>query len=1483
MLKRILKILRNAFIVLFLLLAVAYFAVQTPVVQTWLTQRIASYLSGELGTTVTVGKVEIDLWARLVLEDLYIEDQKKDTLAFIPALHVGSYSYDSKTGRIEVQSAQLDNPYINIVRHEGDTVLNHKFLIDYVNSLSQPNDSAKTEMYLHSVILHGGRVNYINENKAVRNDFGIDLNHIMAHNLEVNLRDFAVIGDSVHAAINQLSFIEKSGFLMQDLQADLIMLPGYLQLNDAYIKTNRSEIKGYLGFKFDNFIDDFESFDKKVMMNHALSDTKLYMGDLAYFSSDLLGWDKLVELSGKFKGKVSSLKGRDLEIKIDDNTRFVGEFEMDGLPEIDQTFITMKIEELTTNKIELDRLQIPPFDSLHFLKTPDNFSQLGQITYSGNFTGFINDFVSIGKIETAIGDVKTDIALRMDEKLNDYVYRGNLATTNFDLGKFYNSTDLGAFSCNLYVDGKSLTLRSMNAGFKGDIYNLHFNGYNYTNIRVNEGTFALRQFKGDFSIDDPNASVDFNGSVDFKPEHPLLDFTADVQHMNLKALNILQQYDYSSISGNIRARSEGFEFEKFVGEIELDDITYCAADNDYYLEHLKLESTRRGEPKIILDSDFADAKIVGDFDVKEIGSSILEIVSEIVPSLDPPVRAHRAQKFVMELNVYDASQITSVFIPELSVARNTKLKLDVDELTNTFEIFLTSDSVRYQNNQLEVLVIDAQKRPNDPALYATILSDRLMVDENSFENFSLETRTEVDSIYTAMAWGNGTGWHSGDINGKMTIRNFEDLDFSFNESSITARNQVWNIKPGGAVSMLKKEITVQNFEIASGEQWIKAKGGISENPRTPLNFEMHEFDIGNINSFTDSQTKYYGILGGTASIRDAYNNLIFINDITLRDFKLNEYLVGYLCVQSSWDNIARQLRIDGTLEKDLANANIINKQTPLVFSGFYRPDDEKSPLDLVATVQDLDLAIINEFLTPGIIDIQGFTSGTIAVTGQPEAPQMEGEAIVRDASIFINYLNVRYSLEQQIGIYSDMFTFDHIRIRDQEGNPGFLTGQIMHDNFAEWNFDLFIEMEKPMLAMNTTEDLNPQYYGKAYTTGTVNIYGYQDQLEFDCTLKSERGTVMAMPMGATSEQTFENFVRFVDLDSNLVKQPRDYSGIKLNFSLEVTPDAEFKIIFDESVGDVMKGRGKGHLLLDISSLSSFNMYGLIEVTEGDYLFTLKNLVNKEFTLKPGGTIAWYGDPFAADLNLEAVYKVTASLYDLVPDPRYAGGQRVPVDLVMNLTGKMLNPGVEFDIEMPSVDQVTRSRVNSVISTEQEKNRQAFALLVLRRFVSPPNVSSDHQSTNALSATSSELLSSQVSNWLSQLSDDFNLGFNYSPGDDISNEEIALALSTQLFNERLSLTSNLGVSRNTSNVSQNASNLIGDIRIEYNITPEGRVKLLVYNESSDFRMATTQQSPYTQGVGILYQEEFDTLEEFWDGFRALLRNEERRKKKAEMLN
>ena len=49
----------------------------------------------------------------------------------------------------------------------------------------------------------------------------------------------------------------------------------------------------------------------------------------------------------------------------------------------------------------------------------------------------------------------------------------------------------------------------------------------------------------------------------------------------------------------------------------------------------------------------------------------------------------------------------------------------------------------------------------------------------------------------------------------------------------------------------------------------------------------------------------------------------------------------------------------------------------------------------------------------------------------------------------------------------------------------------------------------------------------------------------------------------------------------------------------------------------------------------FEMFGDYNIEQGEYLFTLYNVVNKDFDINRGGVISWSGDPFEAQIRLEA--------------------------------------------------------------------------------------------------------------------------------------------------------------------------------------------------------------------------------------------------------
>lgn len=333
----------------------------------------------------------------------------------------------------------------------------------------------------------------------------------------------------------------------------------------------------------------------------------------------------------------------------------------------------------------------------------------------------------------------------------------------------------------------------------------------------------------------------------------------------------------------------------------------------------------------------------------------------------------------------------------------------------------------------------------------------------------------------------------------------------------------------------------------------------------------------------------------------------------------------------------------------------------------------------------------------------------------------------------------------------------------------------------------------------------------------------------------------------------------------------------MEFNLEITPEAEVQIIFDPSIGDILQGRGRGNLNMSINTLGEFEMYGDMIIEEGDYLFTLQNLINKKLEVEPGGRITWNGDPSDAIIDLKAVYNLRTSVATLTPDtPDERLNKRIPVQCQILLSGKLLQPNIKTDIVLPTTDQQTRNIVNNSINTEEEKLKQFISLLVMNSFMSPDPgaafLAAGSTGTGVAGVATSELLSNQVSHLLSQISQDFDIGLNYRPGDQITTDELEVALSTQILDDRITIAGNLDVGGNQTTqttTTTNPNNIVGDFNIDFKLTENGKLHLKAFNRANDNILFRT--SPYTQGVGVFYREDFNTFGELLRRYREAILN------------
>ncbi|NJM25884.1 MAG: hypothetical protein HC859_10775 [Bacteroidia bacterium] len=483
----------------------------------------------------------------------------------------------------------------------------------------------------------------------------------------------------------------------------------------------------------------------------------------------------------------------------------------------------------------------------------------------------------------------------------------------------------------------------------------------------------------------------------------------------------------------------------------------------------------------------------------------------------------------------------------------------------------------------------------------------------------------------------------------------------------------------------------------------------------------------------------------------------------------------------------------------------------------------------------------------------------------------------------VNYLRTIYRFTGAVGFTPGSIYFKNMELLDGFKNKATLNGHIAHSNFGNMSINMDAAFRN-FQVLNTSAKDNALFYGQGYASGTVNFYGPLSNLRITSQARTEKNTRIYIPIGGTSTVEKKDFINFVNFSDSTFQQTLkreaasriDLTGISFDLNLDVTPDAYCEIIFDIKAGDIIRGRGNGDLKLQLDTKGEFNMFGLIEFTEGWYNFTLYDIINKEFEIQRGSRITWFGDPYAGELNITASYNQLASLGPIIPDPDIANSialrRKYPVQVVLKLDGPMLTPNINFDIKANDLPQ------NIMVETdagpqpvrldfqfnafknkldEQELKRQVFSLIVLRRF-SPPE---SFNTSGSVVSSVSELLSNQLSYWLSQVDENLEVDVDVAAMDQETFNTFQLRLSYTFLNGRLRVTRD-GTFNNQYTNQNNLSSIAGDWTVDYLLTADGKLKVKMYNRTNVNPITNSlgSQNAVTTGVSLQLTQSFNEIKD-----------------------
>ncbi|MCX7729400.1 MAG: translocation/assembly module TamB domain-containing protein, partial [Bacteroidia bacterium] len=654
------------------------------------------------------------------------------------------------------------------------------------------------------------------------------------------------------------------------------------------------------------------------------------------------------------------------------------------------------------------------------------------------------------------------------------------------------------------------------------------------------------------------------------------------------------------------------------------------------------------------------------------------------------------------------------------------------------------------------------------------------------------------------------------------------------------------------------------LEFVRQNQSIHIAGKLHNNEKDELKVSFHNFELQQINPFlSDNGVQLKGQLNGNIVWHQTLKKFLISSDVKISDFYLNNYFIGDIKTYTAYQPLNQSLFLRGNLSYNYSNVLGTETETKLKylsFEGIYYTNKKDSALDIEIEAQPFNLSLLNPILKDIMTIDYAFLYGKGKIEGTFDKVLISGKFKVTDSKIKTDYLNTYHKITGDIEVFPDQIRFDDMKIYNHPNKniAGVLNGNIFHKNFSNMRLDFDINA-KNLLVLNTNSLINKDYYGKIYAAGTIGIYGFINNMNIEANLVTQKNSRFILSFAHAEEVGENSFVKFINPKDTAKREKKQaISGLQMNFILNVNPDLEVEVVLNDKTGDGVKAKGEGVIEMQINSFGKFDMNGEYYIHSGTYLFTLESIINKKFEIEKGSKITLVGNPYNTLININANYIQKASIAPLFPyDSSGAYKRRYPVVSTLTLRGKMISPEILFGIDVPQLDAATKSKIQLLLSDENELNRQFFSLLLLKSFVTPLQYANAGgvSAGSALAANSSEMLSNRLSNALKGISDFVDIGVNYNPGSQNSSQQMELTMSKQMFNNRLSIDGSFGVN---SNQAQNTSQIIGDVNIEYKLTESGKYVLKAFNRTNNNTQMTISGGPYTQGVGLGYKYEFDSI-------------------------
>ncbi len=1454
-----------------------FVAFSIPGVQNYAADFAINKLKTKLNTEISIDKIRIKRFNSVEIGGLYVEDQKKDTLLFADKLAARVNIWNLLDNQLSIESVRLDNFIAKVYRETPDTTFNFQFIIDAF----APTDTVKKEstkeplkIAINDIKLSNGTMRYdILSRPETPGKFNPDHFFVRNFNLEADIPSLdmnRLVGD-----IKTLSFDEqKAGVKVDDLQG-MVRSEGTrlwsdriaLTLNNSHLDVSKA-------------VYNTETKEFSLTAKSDLVDPK----DAAIFSDRLTHLNKPFSFDADLTGKIPQAEIKNLTAKYGNQTAFtinglISDFSEYGDADInvDITNFRMSMQDLQ----DFIRIGTPDFVLGPQLESLENI----ELTLKAK--GKLRNFNVVTRVNTSPGSLSFDGKGSADSKFEEININGRLVTDNLQLARIIGEeAGVDDVSLNALAEVNIKKNELPTVSVDGNIGSAFYKGYQYRDLAVN-GVYSGNNIVGHVFTDTEDNKIDLHADLSFG-NHMKFDVKGTVDKLFLTPLIKVEKWENPYLTARINANLQGSSIDDLVGNVVIDSTSLYDANFIYnpgpiYLQALSADSV--GEKKIQVFSSVIEGEISGDYRFATIGTELMNALHPHLPTLvKEPARKSAEEgtnffrfNFLIK-NTEDISYALS--LPFINVERAT-ITGTVDMVNEkTVQVNGYIPRLMFGQNDIRESKIDVNLGTLSGA---RVNANTYLVQENGHINARLNTSAVNDSVRNGLFFNvnNNVAKADGSLNVSMGFRRDLDdelvSDISINPTNILFNGKTISVVPSTIVYE-KEKITVNDFEIRENEMLLLGIDGIASKRREDaIRAFFNNTEIETILAAFNVSTFKGAINGGLIVNQALADPLIQTDNFRIENIRTETDTIGTFAIEGNWDVVKKGLSLDANLRN--------NGNNYLSVAGFV-PTGSENPMAVDVKITDLPLAWVQPFAVSTFSRLSGTVNSSINLSGKTSAPVTEGWLGIDEGIMTVAFTNVTYKISDTISISPQNIGLNNLVIKDDNNQEARLNLTLSHNNFDGMSYNANILMDD-FLLMNNEQRTDQIAYGTLKLSGNININGSPSGIYGNANLRNESRSNIRIELPQTAQATEYSGIIYIntpeDTDSlsflrrregdgtNTRINTRLNSGIPINIQaiLNLNPLLEAGVVINPTTGDALEINGTGQIRAnyDSRSTSLVRLFGDYVAEEGKFKYNFQGLKTIDFNIREGSTVTLVGDPLSTQFNITAYNQVNADLATLSEGfTTQLANTRIPVNAVLEIQGNLEQMKLNYGIELPDATTDVRQRLNSLISTDEQKNRQ-FAGLVLTGgfFPSEGSIGAGMGGGNMAATFAAGQISKGLDALLAgALNDNWSINTNIQSYDgSFESARMGVDVSTRLLDDRLRISTNLSYGDNSMLAGE--QQFMGEFELEYDIN--NWLMIRAYNRANQ---RFSRRAPTTQGAGVVVTRNSRT---FKDLFKFSFRKKE----------